>query len=132
MTKIETQPKERIGTIVRSVDDLKRGELYKLYIHEDTYGIATPILRQEKFYIPENETDGESDVVSDEGLVRVVIVGEDGETESSYRLADLGIVIQRSAKVKNPKVRSRPSSNPMAWSNWVVKVTAEESTSKNP
>lgn len=133
MTNIEAQPKERISTLVKSITDLKRGELYKLYIHENTYGIATPTPRQEKFYIPENETDGESEVVSDEGLVRVVIVGEDdGETESSIRLADLGVVIERSAKVKNPKVRSRPSSNPMAWANWVVKVPAEEPTPKNP
>lgn len=128
MTKSETQPTERIGTIVRSVDDLKRGQLYKLYIHEDTYGIATPILRQEKFYIPENETDGESEVVSDEGLVRVVIVGDDGETEASYILADLGIVIARSAKVINPEVKNLPSSNPMAWSNWVEKIPVAEST----
>ena len=100
MSKIEAQPTEKIGTIVRNIADLKRGELYKLYIHEETYGIATPTLRQEKFYIPKNETDGESDVLSDEGLVPVVIVGEDGETESFYRLADLGIAIENSIKVK--------------------------------
>ena len=132
MTNIEAQPKERISTLVKSITDLKRGELYKLYIHENTYGIATPTLRQEKFYIPENETDGESEVVSDEGLVRVVIVGEDGETESSYRLADLGVRIEKSAKVKKPLVKSPPSPNTMAWANWVEKVPVEESTSKNP
>lgn len=119
MNKSETQPTERIGTIVRSVDDLMPGLLYRLHIHWFDPEEGSPRVEVENFYV----VDSGSGVVSHEGLVPVEKVKGNGTRErSSYGLSDLGIDIGKSP----------PSPNELAWSNWVEQVPEEEPTPKKP